>query len=222
MRRSDLSPRRPSTHVPPSTRAVSSPAFRRAARPSSKTAQAPWAHRSPAAVAAAAGAAWGAEGSRGHPEEGDAAAATPTPAGRVRRSAREPGEEAAAARSGPRRPWCRGEAEGAAAGPGLARALAPLGVSDTLRTPPPALRHVQETEAEDQRGAAAAAAGAGSHSGSVALGCWRPRCPDNPQSRPRRGAGEGRRDAGWSPVTSDLRPPASLPERGPSWDLCDP
>lgn len=58
-----------------------------------------------AACAAAAGAGWGAEASQWHPEEGDAAAATPTPAGRESRPARE--LEEAAARPGPRGRWSR-------------------------------------------------------------------------------------------------------------------
>lgn len=72
---------------------------------STSAAQAPWA-RSPAAVVAAAaaadGAGWGAEASRWHPERRDAAAATPTPARRAPRGARELHSQAA--RPGPGRP----------------------------------------------------------------------------------------------------------------------
>lgn len=113
---------------------------------STSAAQAPWA-RSPAAVVAAAaaaadGAGWGAEASQWHPERRDAAAATPTRAGRAPRRARE--LHGKAARPGPGRPAGRD-----AAGPSP--------------------RHVQEAEAEDQRGAAAAAAGAGPCPGFLQL-----------------------------------------------------
>lgn len=107
---------------------------------STSAAQAPGA-RSPAAVVAAAadGAGWGAEASQGHPERRDAAAATPTPARRAPRGARELHRKAA--RPGPGRLAGRD-----AAGPSP--------------------RHVQEAEAEDQRGAAAAAAGVSPCSGT--------------------------------------------------------
>lgn len=113
---------------------------------STSAAQAPRA-RSPAAVVAAAaaaaaadGAGWGAEASQGHPERRDAAAATPTPARRAPRGARELHRKAV--RPGPGRPAGRDAAD-------------------------PSPRHVQEAEAEDQRGAAAAAAGASPCSGTL-------------------------------------------------------
>lgn len=120
--------------------------------------------RSPGAVvavaAAAAGAGWGAEANRWHPEERDAAAATPTPAGRVCRPAREAKEE----RRGP-----------APAVPGVENPPSPPrpGLSDyspsgLIHIQEPALRHVQETEAKDQRGAAAVPAGADLYSGTMA------------------------------------------------------
>lgn len=134
-------------------------------------------------AAAAPGAGWGPEASQWHPEERDAAAATPTSSGRVSGLARRLKEEAA--RPGPRGPWCREVAVAAAAG--TPRALAPQ-VSLTLRTLR-TLRHVQETEAKDQRGAAAAPAGAGSWSGTMAAAFlpWLPIPLEPARGRKRRG-----------------------------------
>lgn len=154
-------------------------------------------HSSPAAVvvaAAAPGAGWGPEASQWHPEERDAAAATPTSSGRVSGLARRLKEEAA--RPGPRGPWCREVAVAAAAG--TPRALAPQ-VSLTLRTLR-TLRHVQETEAKDQRGAAAAPAGAGSWSGTMAAAFlpWLPIPLEPARGRKRRG-GVGRSSVTFDP-----------------------
>lgn len=124
---------------------LSTVAFRsRPLASSTSAAQAPRA-RSPAAVVAAAaaaadGAGWGAEASQGHLERRDAAAATPTPARQAPRGARELHRKAA--RPGPGLPAGRDAAD-------------------------PSPRHVQEAEAEDQRGAAAAAAGASPCSGTL-------------------------------------------------------
>ncbi|XP_021094380.1 uncharacterized protein LOC110344497, partial [Heterocephalus glaber] len=117
---------------------LSSTALRRALSLSSTSAaQAPLTRRSPAAVfaaaaAAAAGAEWGVEPSQWHPEERDAAAATPTPTGRVFRSARELQEEVA--RPSPRGAWCKEAAFALAAAAGTPQAQFPQ-VSYTLRTP---------------------------------------------------------------------------------------
>lgn len=109
------------------------------------------AHRSPAAVvaaaAAAAGAGWGAEANQWHPQEGDAAAATPTPVSEESRSAREPQEQAA--RPGARGPCGREAADAAAAGSPWA--LAPQ-VPLTLRTPRCAMfKKLKQKVSEEQQ-----------------------------------------------------------------------